>query len=195
MEQITGRRVQVIPNRRGGLPGDVFVDHLGVPLIWIPHSYNGCKQHGPNEHFLRGARGHRGVCGHLVGSWGACDRIVGAALEGRLEFMENIIHLSIHPLKELRVGAVGGGSGEIGTELARRGVEALSHRLPNSPAARRMLSAGRSCARMGGALRYCARRNHTRLRWEVGPGCQRLLARLQRDVHPLPHAGHATNGG
>jgi acetylornithine deacetylase/succinyl-diaminopimelate desuccinylase-like protein len=52
MEQSLGRRVQVIPNGGGGLPGDVFVDHLGVPLVWIPHSYNGCKQHGPNEHFL-----------------------------------------------------------------------------------------------------------------------------------------------
>ena len=36
----------------GGLPGDVFVDHLGTALIWIPRSYNGCKQHGPDEHFL-----------------------------------------------------------------------------------------------------------------------------------------------
>ena len=52
MERTLGRRVQVIPNSGGGLPGDVFVDYLHVPLIWIPHSYNGCKQHGPNEHFL-----------------------------------------------------------------------------------------------------------------------------------------------
>jgi acetylornithine deacetylase/succinyl-diaminopimelate desuccinylase-like protein len=52
MEKSLGRAVQVIPNGGGGLPGDVFVDHLGVPLVWIPHSYNGCKQHGPNEHFL-----------------------------------------------------------------------------------------------------------------------------------------------
>ena len=52
MERTLGRRVQVIPNSGGGLPGDVFVDHLHVPLVWIPHSYNGCKQHGPNEHFL-----------------------------------------------------------------------------------------------------------------------------------------------
>ena len=54
MEQTLGKRVQVIPNSSGGLPGDVFVDHLGTPLIWIPHSYNGCKQHGPDEHFLIG---------------------------------------------------------------------------------------------------------------------------------------------
>ncbi len=52
MERSLGRRVQVIPNSSGGLPGDVFVDHLGVKLIWVPHSYNGCKQHGPDEHFL-----------------------------------------------------------------------------------------------------------------------------------------------
>jgi acetylornithine deacetylase/succinyl-diaminopimelate desuccinylase-like protein len=53
MEQSLGRKVQVIPNAGGGLPGDVFVDALGVPLIWVPHSYNGCKQHGPDEHFLK----------------------------------------------------------------------------------------------------------------------------------------------
>jgi acetylornithine deacetylase/succinyl-diaminopimelate desuccinylase-like protein len=52
MERTLGRRVQVIPNSSGGLPGDVFVDHLGTALIWVPHSYNGCKQHGPDEHFL-----------------------------------------------------------------------------------------------------------------------------------------------
>ncbi len=52
MEKSLQRRVQVIPNGGGGLPGDVFVDFLDVPLVWIPHSYNGCKQHGPNEHFL-----------------------------------------------------------------------------------------------------------------------------------------------
>ena len=55
MEQSLKKRVQVIPNSSGGLPGDVFVDYLGVPLVWVPHSYNGCKQHGPDEHFLRGA--------------------------------------------------------------------------------------------------------------------------------------------
>jgi acetylornithine deacetylase/succinyl-diaminopimelate desuccinylase-like protein len=54
MERSLGRRVQVIPNGGGGLPGDIFVDFLSVPLVWIPHSYNGCKQHGPNEHLLPG---------------------------------------------------------------------------------------------------------------------------------------------
>ena len=52
LERSLGKHIQRIPNSGGGLPGDVFVDHLHLPLVWIPHSYNGCKQHGPNEHFL-----------------------------------------------------------------------------------------------------------------------------------------------
>ena len=67
MEKTLGRRVQVIPNSSGGLPGDVFVDHLGVPLLWIPHSYNGCKQHGPDEHLLTGPA--REGLAALAGLW------------------------------------------------------------------------------------------------------------------------------
>jgi acetylornithine deacetylase/succinyl-diaminopimelate desuccinylase-like protein len=52
MERSLGKRVQVVPNAAGGLPGDVFVDHLRVPLVWVPHSYSGCRQHGPDEHLL-----------------------------------------------------------------------------------------------------------------------------------------------
>jgi acetylornithine deacetylase/succinyl-diaminopimelate desuccinylase-like protein len=54
MRRSLGKRVQVIPSSSGGLPGDAFVDFLGLPLVWIPHSYNGCKQHGPDEHLLTG---------------------------------------------------------------------------------------------------------------------------------------------
>lgn len=54
MHRSLGKRIQIIPNASGGLPGDVFVDFLGTPLVWIPHSYNGCKQHGPDEHLLVG---------------------------------------------------------------------------------------------------------------------------------------------
>ena len=46
------RPIQLIPNSGGGLPGDVFMDLLGTPLAWVPHSYNGCRQHGPDEHLL-----------------------------------------------------------------------------------------------------------------------------------------------
>lgn len=59
--------VQIIPNSSGGLPGDVFVDHLGVPLVWVPHSYNGCKQHGPDEHLLIAAA-REGIAG-FAGLW------------------------------------------------------------------------------------------------------------------------------
>jgi hypothetical protein len=34
------------------LPNDVFADLLGLPTIWVPHSYAGCSQHAPNEHIL-----------------------------------------------------------------------------------------------------------------------------------------------
>ena len=54
LERSLGRAVQVIPNSSGGLPGDVFQDLLDVALVWIPHSYNGCAQHGPDEHLLIG---------------------------------------------------------------------------------------------------------------------------------------------
>ncbi|RAI59228.1 M20 family metallopeptidase [Roseicella frigidaeris] len=54
MQRSLEARVQVIPNSSGGLPGDVFADQLGLPMVWVPHSYNGCKQHGPDEHLLLG---------------------------------------------------------------------------------------------------------------------------------------------
>jgi acetylornithine deacetylase/succinyl-diaminopimelate desuccinylase-like protein len=67
LQRSLGKRVQVIPNSSGGLPGDVFVDHLGVPLVWIPHSYSGCKQHGPDEHLLK-ATAREGIAG-FAGIW------------------------------------------------------------------------------------------------------------------------------
>ncbi len=53
MQRSLNRGVQIIPNASGGLPGDVFQDLLGTPLVWVPHSYNGCQQHGPDEHLLK----------------------------------------------------------------------------------------------------------------------------------------------
>ncbi len=67
MERSLGKRVQVIPNSGGGLPNDVFMDILGVPLLWVPHSYNGCKQHGPDEHLLV-APAREGVAA-MAGLW------------------------------------------------------------------------------------------------------------------------------
>ena len=43
-----------MPNLGGSLPNEVFADVLGLPTIWVPHSYAGCSQHAPNEHILEG---------------------------------------------------------------------------------------------------------------------------------------------
>lgn len=48
----TGARPIVMPNSSGGLPSEIFARHLRCPVIWIPHSYGGCRQHGPDEHLL-----------------------------------------------------------------------------------------------------------------------------------------------
>ncbi len=42
----------VLPNLGGSLPNDVFADILGLPTIWVPHSYASCSQHAPDEHVL-----------------------------------------------------------------------------------------------------------------------------------------------
>ena len=41
-----------LPNLGGTLPNDAFNHILGLPTVWIPHSYGGCSQHAPNEHLL-----------------------------------------------------------------------------------------------------------------------------------------------
>ena len=46
----TGKTPDVLPNLGGSLPNDVFADVLGLPTIWVPHSYAGSNQHAPNEH-------------------------------------------------------------------------------------------------------------------------------------------------
>ena len=48
----TGKAPHVLPNLAGSLPNDCFTDILGLPTVWIPHSYRGCCQHGPDEHML-----------------------------------------------------------------------------------------------------------------------------------------------
>jgi acetylornithine deacetylase/succinyl-diaminopimelate desuccinylase-like protein len=48
----TGKAPAVLPNFGGSLPNDVFAGTLGLPTIWLPHSYPGCSQHAPDEHIL-----------------------------------------------------------------------------------------------------------------------------------------------
>jgi acetylornithine deacetylase/succinyl-diaminopimelate desuccinylase-like protein len=52
IERTTGAKPAILPNLGGSLPNDVFADVLGLPTIWIPHSYAACSQHAPNEHLL-----------------------------------------------------------------------------------------------------------------------------------------------
>ena len=52
LERTEGTPPVLLPNLGGGLPNDVFTDQLGLPTVWIPHSYPACAQHAPDEHLL-----------------------------------------------------------------------------------------------------------------------------------------------
>ena len=52
IERTTGRAPVLLPNLGGSLPNDVFADILGLPTVWVPHSYPACSQHAPDEHML-----------------------------------------------------------------------------------------------------------------------------------------------
>jgi acetylornithine deacetylase/succinyl-diaminopimelate desuccinylase-like protein len=52
LQKTTGKSPAVLPNFGGSLPNDVFSETLGLPTIWVPHSYPGCSQHAPDEHIL-----------------------------------------------------------------------------------------------------------------------------------------------
>jgi acetylornithine deacetylase/succinyl-diaminopimelate desuccinylase-like protein len=52
IEKTSRKPTAVLPNLGGSLPNDVFADTLGLPTVWIPHSYASCSQHAPNEHLL-----------------------------------------------------------------------------------------------------------------------------------------------
>ncbi|GAA1857460.1 M20/M25/M40 family metallo-hydrolase [Brevibacterium marinum] len=48
----TGFEAAIEPNLGGTIPNDVFAEVLGLPTVWVPHSYPGCNQHAPDEHAL-----------------------------------------------------------------------------------------------------------------------------------------------
>jgi acetylornithine deacetylase/succinyl-diaminopimelate desuccinylase-like protein len=50
----TGRTPALLPNLGGSLPNAPFADVLGLPTVWVPHSYPGCAQHAPDEHLPTG---------------------------------------------------------------------------------------------------------------------------------------------
>ena len=49
----SGKTAVILPNLAGTLPNDVFSHILGLPTLWVPHSYPACGQHAPNEHLLK----------------------------------------------------------------------------------------------------------------------------------------------
>lgn len=69
----TAGNLHVLPNLAGSLPNDCFTDILGLPTIWIPHSYRGCSQHAPNEHVLKS------ICRDALGVMAGLFWDVGAA--------------------------------------------------------------------------------------------------------------------
>ncbi|QGU87480.1 M20 family metallopeptidase [Erwinia sorbitola] len=53
MAETTGKKPALLPNLGGSLPNDVFAHALGLPTLWIPHSYPACGQHAVDEHMLK----------------------------------------------------------------------------------------------------------------------------------------------
>ena len=53
LERSTGTAPNVIPGSSGSNPSEMFKQQLGQPVMWLPHSYRGCNQHGADEHGLR----------------------------------------------------------------------------------------------------------------------------------------------
>ena len=51
MERTLGKPPAVLPSMGGSICNDLFTDLLGLPAIWIPHSYAACSQHAPMNIF------------------------------------------------------------------------------------------------------------------------------------------------
>ena len=52
IQRSTGINPAILPNLGGSLPNECFAEVLGLPTLWVPHSYAGCSQHAPDEHVL-----------------------------------------------------------------------------------------------------------------------------------------------
>ena len=53
MAQALGQPITLLPNLGGSLPNDIFANDLGLPTLWVPHSYGACGQHAADEHMLK----------------------------------------------------------------------------------------------------------------------------------------------
>ncbi len=52
IESSVGKKPVLLPNLGGTCPNDAFETIIGMPTLWVPHSYPGCSQHAPDEHML-----------------------------------------------------------------------------------------------------------------------------------------------
>jgi len=52
LQRSANAKPAMLPATGGSICNDVFSDILGMPTIWIPHSYASCSQHAPDEHIL-----------------------------------------------------------------------------------------------------------------------------------------------
>jgi acetylornithine deacetylase/succinyl-diaminopimelate desuccinylase-like protein len=52
VERSSGQPPAIIPQMGGSICNDLFTDLLGLPAIWLPHSYAACSQHAADEHVL-----------------------------------------------------------------------------------------------------------------------------------------------
>jgi acetylornithine deacetylase/succinyl-diaminopimelate desuccinylase-like protein len=52
LQRSANAKPAIIPQTGGSICNDIFTDVLGIPTIWIPHSYASCSQHAANEHIL-----------------------------------------------------------------------------------------------------------------------------------------------
>ena len=50
IERTSKRKSVILPNLVVTLPNYIFSEVLVLRTIWVPHSYPGCYQHGPDEH-------------------------------------------------------------------------------------------------------------------------------------------------
>ena len=67
MTATSGRPPNVVPNIGASGPSELFRQELSTPVIWVPFSYGGCNQHGPDEHGL--ASLFREGLGLMAGIW------------------------------------------------------------------------------------------------------------------------------
>jgi acetylornithine deacetylase/succinyl-diaminopimelate desuccinylase-like protein len=52
LQRSANAKPAILPQTGGSICNGIFTDLLGMPTIWVPHSYPSCSQHAPDEHIL-----------------------------------------------------------------------------------------------------------------------------------------------